>query len=98
MTLLELTEQINLSKCNPIRIYLKYQDNVANDIVIRYQGDFDPACPTMFDNFNVSEIFTVPSIKYESDEKLNVTYDLNVSSHLCVVIEIPEVEDGSSKV
>lgn len=98
MTLLELTEQINLSKCNPIRIYLKYQDNVANDIVTRYQGDFDPACPTMFDNFNVSEIFTVPSIKYGSDEKLNVTYDLNVSSHLCVVIEIPEVENGSSKV
>ena len=98
MTLLELTEQINLSKCNPIRIYLKYKDNVANDIVIRYQGDFDPACPTMFDSFNVSEIFTIPSIKYESDEKLNVKYDWNISSHLCVVIEIPEVEDGSSKV
>ena len=98
MTLLELTEQINLSKCNPIRIYLKYQDNVANDIVTRYQGDFDPACPTMFDNFNVSEIFTVPSIQYESDEKLNVTYDLNVSSFLCVVIEIPEVENGSFKI
>ena len=98
MTLLELREQVNLSKCNPIRIYLKYQDNVANDVVIRYHGDFDPACPTMFDNFKVSEIFTVPSIKYERDEKLDATYDLNVSSYLCVVIEIPEVEDGSSKV
>lgn len=98
MTLLELTEKVDLSKCNPIRIYLKYKDNVANDVVTRYQGDFDPACPTMFDNFNVSEIFTVPRIKYDSDEKLNVTYDLNVSSSLCVVIEIPEVENGSSEV